>query len=110
MGVLDLLLGWLKGKPKYAEKKYECPNCGEEITLNMERCPKCGTRIKSMFRKKCPKCGTANQIDAKKCEKCGFDFEELEVKERKTIYRCPRCGYRMDYYATRCPSCGIKFM
>ena len=28
------------------EEKYYCPECGAEITLDMDHCPKCGVEMK----------------------------------------------------------------
>ncbi len=113
MGLWDLIKSFFKkkDKPWYAKKKYKCPNCGYyPITLDMERCPKCGVRIKSMFKKKCPKCGALNDLDAKVCVKCGFNFEEVEGKRKKKIYKCPVCGYESDSYFSVCPVCGAHLV
>jgi hypothetical protein len=103
MGLFD----FLKEKKKKVGDK--CPNCGEKINLKMERCQKCGVRIKSMFRMRCPHCETLNEIDAKKCGKCFFDFEAEFERANKTFYICPICGYKMDTAYTRCPACNTKF-
>lgn len=103
MGLLDFLFG-------EKEKRYKCLNCGAKITLDMERCPKCGTRISSMYRKKCPNCGTLNELRAKKCEKCKYDFEAAEALAREKRYKCPICGFEFDYRPRECPVCGTKFI
>ena len=111
MGLLDLLGGMFKGeKDTLAKKKFKCPNCGANVTLDMERCLSCGVRIKSMFRKKCPKCKELNELDAKRCVKCGFDFEAEIKRAKKTVYRCPICGYEMSALLSKCPVCGTRFM
>ena len=48
MGILDVFGGIFGGKKAAKGEKRECPNCGETVNLAMERCPKCGVRIKSM--------------------------------------------------------------
>ncbi len=108
MGVLDLLFKSKKTAGK--GEKQKCPNCGEPITLDMERCPKCGVRIKSMFRRKCPRCGTLNELDVKKCIKCFYDFEAEYERTKKTYYVCPICGYKSEAFLTRCPVCGTRFL
>ncbi len=113
MGLGDILKGVVKGKPPSSDRKgqvQKCLNCGETINLSMERCPKCGVRIKSMFRRKCPKCGNLVELDAKKCTKCGFSFEAELERANKTFYICPICGYKMETMLTQCPACNTRFM
>jgi anaerobic ribonucleoside-triphosphate reductase len=111
MGLADFISGMLKGrKPARKGQAQKCPSCGEPINLSMERCPKCGVRIKSMFRRKCPKCGTLNELDAKQCTKCYFDFEAEYQRAKKTYYLCPRCGYKMESFFSRCPACNTRLM
>ncbi|VVC01565.1 Double zinc ribbon [uncultured archaeon] len=111
MGLLDLIRGSVNEKP-HAERKAECPKCKEPVSLGMERCPKCGTRLESMFRIECPKCKTANPLNSPRCSKCGYD-----ISDRKTPappegvqYRCPICSYTANYYMLSCPSCGTRFV
>lgn len=87
-----------------------CPNCGETINLSMERCPKCGVRIKSMFRRRCPKCSTLNELDVKRCTRCGYHYEAELERAKKTFYVCPVCGYRMEALLTECPACATRFV
>lgn len=112
MGLLDLFRGALKGSKSTSSKgqSQKCPNCGETVNLSMERCPKCGVRIKSMFRRRCPRCGTLNDLDVKKCSKCFYNFEAEIERAKKTYYVCPICGYRMDTMLTQCPACNTRFM
>ncbi len=108
MGLLDLFRG--KKHSKFKSKKRKCPNCGETVDLTMKRCPKCGVRIKSMFRIRCPRCKTLNEIDAKRCVNCGNPFEEEKKQKPKTYFVCPICGYRMTDFLTQCPVCGTRFV
>ncbi len=110
MGVLNLIFGAFKGKGQSKGKKMKCPSCDAEITLDMERCEKCGVHIKSMFRKKCPKCEEMNELDAERCTKCKYDFAVEIAMAKKTVYLCPRCGYKADYYMLRCPACNTGFV
>lgn len=109
MGFFDFLLGKKKSDEKTSSIP-KCPNCDEFVNLKKERCPKCGVRIKSMFRYRCPKCQTLNELDLKKCVKCFYDFEASSEKPKKTSYLCPICNYSMDAILTECPSCGTRFM
>lgn len=108
MGLLELILGKFKGSGD--KRKAKCPNCKTEINLSMERCPECGVRIKSMFRKKCPKCKELNELDVERCSKCRYDFAVELIRAKKTLYICPRCGYKAEYYMRSCPACNIRFV
>ncbi len=111
MGLADVLKGILGKRPSGRKGQVQsCPNCGETVNLSMERCPKCGVRIKSMFRRKCPKCKTLNELDIRECIRCGYDFEAELERAKKTFYVCPICRYRMETMLTRCPACGTRFM
>ena len=106
MGVFDFLRN-LFGKKN--NQKLKCPNCGAEVTLNMERCPACGVSIVSMFRRKCPECGEINEIGAVKCSKCSYNLAaEKEVKEKEISYTCFVCGYENDAFFAVCPVCGTR--
>ncbi|MBN1170409.1 zinc ribbon domain-containing protein [Candidatus Micrarchaeota archaeon] len=110
MGILDILKGAAGGRSAAKGQKAKCPNCGEQVTLDMIRCPKCGVRIKSMFRRKCPKCQTLNELDISKCKKCGYDFEPESGGPKKTYFLCPICKYKMTTFMTRCPACNTRFV
>ena len=112
MGLFDILNGALGGGSSSVKKgpKQKCPSCKSDITLDMERCPKCGVHVSSMFRMKCPKCQTLNDLKAKKCTKCGYDFEAELSRAEKTVYRCPICGYKSESFLTSCPACGTRFV
>jgi rubrerythrin len=113
MGILQIFRDALRGGPAGAGKKGQsqnCPNCGEPVTLDMERCPSCGTRIKSMFRRKCPNCGTLNELDAPRCVQCKYGFEAELERAKRTYYICPICGYKSEAFLTQCPACNTKFM
>jgi predicted RNA-binding Zn-ribbon protein involved in translation (DUF1610 family) len=110
MGLSEIFGNVFRGSGPPKGEKANCPNCGEAITLEMERCPKCGVRIKSMFRRKCPKCGALNELDIKKCSKCFYDFEAELQMLKKTYFVCPFCGYKSDAFMTECYACGAKFV
>ncbi|MCX8175426.1 MAG: zinc ribbon domain-containing protein [Candidatus Micrarchaeota archaeon] len=112
MGIGELLSNMAKGlfgSNPHANRKAKCPKCASELTLGMERCPKCGTHVESMFRIECPKCKEQNELKAEKCKNCGFSFVRQPTTGR-VQYRCPICGYVADYYMLSCPSCGVKFI
>lgn len=115
MGLLGMLKDAMSGKGKTQFTKgdvQKCPQCGETVLINMDRCPKCGVHIKSMFRRKCPKCGSMSELDAKECsnKKCRYSFVEELKRAERTVYNCPRCGYKMDALLTSCPACNTRFM
>jgi len=109
MGILDAIGGIFGASNSGSSVWMDCPECKTKINLGMERCPKCGTHIDSMFRLKCPNCKNENPLRAKQCEKCKKPLTPPGASSGKSIYTCPRCGYRADYFMTECPSCGVKF-
>ncbi|MBM3229886.1 hypothetical protein FJZ26_05620 [Candidatus Parvarchaeota archaeon] len=110
MGIMELISDALKPKP-HSHQKAKCPKCSSDLTLGLERCPKCGTHVSSMFRIECPKCKAANELSAEKCSSCGYGLVSQKVPSGgRTQYRCPICGYVADYYMLSCPSCGVKFI
>ena len=111
MGLLDMLKEVAKARMgSGGGQTLKCPSCGETITSDIERCPKCGTHLASMFHKKCPNCKEYSELSDKRCKKCGYDFEMAETQSSKQTYRCPRCGYVADYFMLSCPACGVKFV
>jgi ribosomal protein L40E len=57
-----------------------CPNCNEELELDVMFCSKCGTKqetpreepkCKEVEGKVCPECNEANETSAMFCSKCG---------------------------------------
>jgi DNA-directed RNA polymerase subunit RPC12/RpoP len=109
MGLLESMASLFGISKPGADIWQNCPNCGERINLAMERCPKCGTHIDSMFRLKCPSCGHENQLRAKKCEKCNAPLV-MPKKSEERVYVCPRCNFKANYRMTECPVCGVKFI
>lgn len=109
MGFADIFSGFFK-KRRGDGKPHKCPNCGEMVTLDMERCRKCGVRIKSMFRMRCPRCQNLVDLDASRCQKCWYEFEAHEERSKKTYYICPICGYKSEVFLTRCVVCNTRFV
>jgi predicted amidophosphoribosyltransferase len=97
MGLIDALLG------RHRDRK--CPRCGESISLELDECPKCHSKIKEMYVVVCPECKSEAPLKSERCPKCGKFFGK-----EKTIYICPMCGFRADFVMTACPACGQKFM
>lgn len=111
MGFGDIFGNLFKKKSSLRDRKpQKCPSCSEMITLDMERCPKCGVRIASMFRVRCPKCKTLNELNASKCSKCLYEFEPQEERPKKTYYVCPICGHKSEVFLTRCIVCNTRFV
>jgi ribosomal protein L40E len=109
MGLLDLISNAIKPKP-HSQMKAKCPKCKADLVLGMERCPKCGTHVESMFRIECPKCKAANDLKAEKCSNCGYALVEERAPPSQQQYRCPMCGYVANYYMMSCPACGVRFV
>ncbi|MBI2079121.1 hypothetical protein HYT84_00020 [Candidatus Micrarchaeota archaeon] len=111
MGLLDIFGQMVKGSgPSKKGPKQTCPNCGEIVFINQERCSKCGVRIKSMFRRKCPKCKSLNELDSKQCSNCKYSFEAEFERAKEKVYICPICGYQSTALLTSCPACNTKFI
>ena len=111
MGLLDLIKSMLKGSGSASKGQWQkCPQCSEKINVSMERCPKCGVHISSMFRRKCPKCETLNELENKRCSKCKYDFEAELARASRTFFTCPICGYKSEAYLTACPACNTRFV
>jgi|GEM_PF-1306807 ribosomal protein L40E len=117
--LFDFLREEKKDNVKIIDNKVyvKCLKCGEWVWIKEEKCPKCGTPLSEMYKKRCPKCGTLNPLNAEKCVKCGYDFALEEVNIEKALnekeevkYVCPVCGYEMDTFMTQCPVCGTRFI
>ncbi len=50
----------------------KCPNCGTEIDKNDKFCPNCGKNANGV--KICPNCNAKNKQDAKICTQCGKEL------------------------------------
>ena len=112
--MLELLKNAVRGQGGKVQikggKELKCPKCKIPVTLNMERCPGCGTHISSMFRIECPSCKENNPINAAACSKCGKSFLSGAPSTPGSTFICPLCHYRADYYMLSCPACGVKFI
>ncbi|VVB66079.1 Double zinc ribbon [Candidatus Gugararchaeum adminiculabundum] len=87
-----------------------CPNCKEKVNSEMERCPKCGVHLSSMFKVTCPNCKKEIGLKDESCKYCGTNFKQKSsAGGGRQKYRCPICGYLADYYMLQCPACGTKF-
>lgn len=113
MGIISMLKDTVFAglfREKKVAFKANCLKCNAVVTADMERCPKCGTHLSSMFQLECPQCKEHNAVTDTKCKKCGYGFvhpEEPSGGGRE--YVCPICGYRANYYMLSCPSCGTRF-
>jgi DNA-directed RNA polymerase subunit RPC12/RpoP len=111
MGLLSMLRETLRFKSKRPPIAAKCPKCKAPVDTSMERCPKCGTHIESMFRLQCPDCKTANEIKNERCSKCSRILIPQAPSDtpRSPSYLCPICNYKADFYMLSCPSCGARF-
>ena len=111
VGLIIVIIGVLKMAPEKGEKEmvqkvsphsqFLCPNCNAVVSLDDDRCPKCGKEfVPEMVR--CPKCSAMVSVYEESCPKCGFLFVEKEYGI------CPKCGAHIDVNATECPHCGEK--
>ena len=72
-----------KGKKKKKKKKKEkaavaealisCPECGTEMSADLNSCPSCG--VEFTYELECPVCGHSNPSDASTCGGCDAEFE-----------------------------------
>lgn len=64
-----------------AAEFFECPQCGANVEITANSCPKCGVLFAEegadMFQ--CPACNTLVSVDAKSCPGCGAMFVEPEA-------------------------------
>lgn len=104
MGFFDFLKGLFKSKKK-EEHPLKCPNCGQAILLDMERCYGCGVRINSLIKLKCPKCNESNEGNAEKCTQCGASLDEAHF-----VYRCHVCGNEAERFFAVCEVCGTRMV
>ncbi len=105
MRIIDLLLGQLDRQSNVKGQKQDCPICKTQLTLDMEKCPKCGSRLADIFTLICPGCKANIPLRESRCGKCGFDL----AAPPKQRFVCPRCQYSADYWMLQCPACGVKF-
>lgn len=92
-----------KGEKSETEgKKVEnkCPDCGNQIELEWEACPRCGYSLKASSENECPDCGKDIEPDWEACPYCGCSFEE------DSNQRCPNCGEEVESDWKVCPGCG----
>jgi len=103
--ILDLLLDQLERPSSVKGQKQDCPICKTPLTLDMEKCPKCGSRLEDIFTLICPGCKANIPLRESRCGKCGFDL----AAPPKQKFVCPICQYSADYWMLQCPACGVKF-
>ncbi len=74
----------------------QCPKCKNEISANLLKCEKCGTRVASV----CKTCGAINPIRATECAKCHAILLKI----------CTECGSANLPDAEYCRKCGVEFV
>ena len=89
-------------KPEtFKEDSITCSSCGGKITPNTKFCPECGRKINH-----CPNCGNDMADDAEKCDNCGYVKPQkcpncgAEVPSKSKF--CPECGHNLARF---CPKC-----
>ena len=69
---------------------FYCENCGEQVAVNSDECPRCGVLFKAV---KCPRCGFTGGagLFRKGCPSCGYlQPSPPEGKEESRTGRTPR--------------------
>lgn len=63
-------------------RKFYCQDCGAEVPLEVDDCPKCNKRFGSVL---CPKCNyTASAVKfVNGCPKCGYLAEPDKANKKK---------------------------
>ena len=76
------------------EEPVECPSCGNEVSLDMIFCNKCGSNLRKIRAKRvsnrdklpkkveCPKCGKMLRREMKLCNACGTPLDPNEPSGR----------------------------
>lgn len=64
----------------YLKGKKICPNCGQELDGDVQRCTSCGMNVENVVRPTavqafCSNCGTQLAPDARFCPNCGSKIE-----------------------------------
>ncbi len=80
--------------PEYGRKIIHCPNCGNDIADNAEKCSICGYTKPEH----CPNCGAEIPAKSKFCPECGQSLARF----------CPNCNTPIDGKKKFCPECGQK--
>jgi hypothetical protein len=61
-------------EPVVVEEAFiDCPECGAEISAELESCPSCG--VEFTYELECPVCGHSNPSDVSTCGGCEAEFE-----------------------------------
>lgn len=119
--------------------KVNCPECGDELNKEREKCPNCGAMIEKVEVKKVRE--TLNMIDdetfkikegdsdtlVNNIKELGsldrkqdetsneeMDIEKKDVEETEdeievVVYECPICGAEVSEEDDECPECGAIF-
>lgn len=80
--------------PECGRKINHCPNCGNDISDNADKCSSCGY---VRFRK-CPGCGAEISAKSKFCSECGYVLAKF----------CPKCNSLIEGGEKFCPECGER--
>ncbi len=77
-----------------------CPNCGAVVPANLDKCPRCGTPLKTAMEE------TKKEIEDEKeeqKERLSPDEGELLIGD---VVVCPNCGALVPKGSLTCPVCG----
>ena len=85
---------------------YECINCGADVLLDDEVCPKCGENLDDVYE--CMNCGADVLLDDEVCPKCDADICELDDED--DAYECMNCGADVLLDDEVCPKCGAEII
>lgn len=80
--------------PECVRKIIHCPNCGNDIADNAEKCSICGYTKPEH----CPNCEAEIPAKSKFCPECGQSLARF----------CPNCNTPIDGKKKFCPECGQK--
>jgi len=103
-------------------EKEECPECGAEVSEDLDECPECGADLsEDRIYKKMKE--TLDMIDDETYQVKDGDSSAIidrlkELAPKKVVeeeyeeivtYECPICGTEVSEDANECPECGAVF-
>ena len=90
---------------------FECPFCGELVSLSQRKCESCGTEF-GAFSEEVSKTSLV-ELDGsdivmdEETEK--NEIEEAQAQGEAVEFECPSCGKPVSENDTACPHCGARF-
>ena len=96
-------------------KPTNCPQCGENTSLDTVFCCKCGYKIETYDKKPigvecyCLSCGSKIDSEQCFCSYCGYKTNKIENNQSVDSKSfCPQCGTPITADMTFCGNCGCK--